>query len=666
MNENHTTVCSEEGNQQADEKPLSQSPPVARVLTPWLSFALAFIGLVWAGGILLDIGVALFTEQAISAIVAHSLAIIYLNVSPRGGPKKHLAWYDGLFAALGFGVGWYLFFRYPVLAEEFFYLPVETTIVGGILVLLVIEALRRTAGWSLFFVVMAFCLYALLGHLVPGDLAGRSLRPSDFFAFLGIDNVALLGLPLTVISTIVIIFIFFGQVLQQTGGSAFFTDIATATMGHTRGGSAKIAVVASGLFGSISGSAVSNVASTGVITIPLMREAGYKAKVAGAIEAVASTGGQIMPPIMGAAAFLMAELLEVEYQEVVLAAILPALLYYIALFLQVDLEAGRMGIAPIPKDQIPSAFGVLKGGWHFTIPFAVLLLALFRLNAPPEKAALYGAGSMVVLGLILSYKGKKLSLSKILTCFIKTGTTSVDIVVIGAAAGIILGILDATGLSFGLTLILVQLGEGNLFVLLGLTAIICIFLGMGMPTTALYFLLATLAAPPLIKLGIQPMAAHLFVLYFGLMSMITPPVAIAAFTAAKLADAPPMATGYAAVRFGWPAFVVPFLFVIAPNLLMRGSFIGISLAFLTAIAGIWMASAGLTGFLFSRLSWWLRALYIVGGLALLIPSQAFGSAGAVQIMGALVCGASVAWEYYHLAGAAKPRSAKLRGDSIPQ
>jgi TRAP-type uncharacterized transport system fused permease subunit len=263
--------------------------------------------------------------------------------------------------------------------------------------------------------------------------------------------------------------------------------------------------------------------------------------------------------------------------------------------------------------------------------------------------------------LIFSYKGKKLSLSKILTCFIKTGTTSVDIVVIGAAAGIILGILDATGLSFGLTLVLVQLGEGNLFILLGLTAIICIFLGMGMPTTALYFLLATLAAPPLIKLGIQPMAAHLFVLYFGLMSMITPPVAIAAFTAAKLANAPPMATGYAAVRFGWPAFVVPFLFVLAPNLLMRGSFIGISLAFLTAIAGIWLASAGLAGFLFSRLSWWLRALYIVGGLALIIPSQAFEIANMLQVVGAVICGASLAWEYYNVFGAAKSRHSR---DSI--
>jgi TRAP transporter 4TM/12TM fusion protein len=620
--------------------------------------------LIWAGGILLDVGIALFTEQVISAILANALAIIYLNVSLDGGSRGHLPWYDGIFAALGFGTGWYLFFRYPVLAEEFFYMPVETTIIGAILVLLVTEALRRTAGWGLFFVLMAFFVYGLLGHIVPAPLAGRSLQPSDFFAFLGIDNVAMLGIPLTIISTIVIIFIFFGQVLQQTGGSAFFTDIAAALMGRSRGGSAKIAVVASGLFGSISGSAVSNVASTGVITIPLMRQGGYRAPVAGAIEAVASTGGQIMPPIMGAAAFLMAELLEVGYQEVVLAAILPAILYYVAVFLQADLEAGRMGIAPIPKDQIPPALDVLKRGWHFIVPFAVLLIALFKMNAPPEKAALYGSASIVLLGLVLRYKGKKLTLSGILHCFIATGTKSVDIVIIGAAAGMILGVIDATGLSFGLTLILVQLGEGSLFILLLLTAIICIILGMGMPTTALYFLLATLAAPPLIKLGVQPMAAHLFVLYFGLMSMITPPVAIAAFTAAKLANAPPMSTGFVAVRFGWPAYVVPFLFVMAPNLIMQGSFIDICLAFLTAIGGIWLASAGLTGYLFSFLSWRLRVIYIVAGSGLLIPSQAFEMANMVQIVGAVIGGATLGWEYYNFSRAAKPRSIKLRGNFV--
>ena len=638
-----------DGQEQENESNLSPAPPksrVARVLTPWLSGGLALMGLIWVGEILLNIGIALFTEQVISAFLGLSLAIIFLNVpAKKGNFSDRLPPLDAALAMLGFAIGWYLFFRYPTLAEEFYYLPVETTIVGGMLVLLVIEALRRSSGWSIFTVFMIFVAYALLGHLIPGDLAGRSLAPGKFFAFMGIDNVALLGLPLTVICNIVIVFIFMGQILLQSGGSAFFTDAAAAIMGKSRGGSAKIAVVASGLFGSISGSAVSNVASTGVITIPLMRQGGYSRKVAGAIEAVASTGGQIMPPIMGTAAFLMAELLEVEYREVVAAAILPALLYYVSVFLQTDLEAGRRGIAPLPKDRIPAIGGVFRQGWYFLVPFAVLLYALFEWNSPPEKAALWAVVSIAVLGSVFSYRGHRLTPRVLVRCLIRTGSTSVDIIVIGAVAGMILGVIDVTGLGFGLTFILVQLGEGNLFYLLGLTAVVCIILGMGMPTTAIYFLLATLAAPPLIKLGVEPMAAHLFVLYFGLLSMISPPVALAAFTAAKLAEAGPMETAIAACKLGWPAFVVPFLFVISPNLMMQGEILDIAIVFITAITGIWFASAGAAGFFLNHLNLLQRIAYIVGGLSLLLPSQAFASAYLIEIAGFVICAATLLTEY---------------------
>jgi TRAP transporter 4TM/12TM fusion protein len=451
------------------------------------------------------------------------------------------------------------------------------------------------------------------------------------------DTNALLGTPLIIIFTVVVIFIFLGQVLLRSGGSEYFTDLAAALMGRSRGGSAKIAVVASGLFGSISGSAVSNVASTGVITIPLMRQGGYSKKVAGAIEAVASTGGQIMPPIMGAAAFLMAELADVLYQEVIIAAILPALLYYISVFLQADLEAGKIGIKPIPSDQIPAFRNVMKTGWYFIVPFVILLGTLFWLNAPPETAALFGTASICVLGSLFSYNEKRLTFPILWLCLKKTGEISVDIIVIGATAGLIIGVLEATGLSFGLTFMLVQIGEGNLFLLLGLTAVICIILGMGMPTTAIYFLLAVLATQPLIDLGVEPLAAHLFVLYFGLMSMITPPVALAAFTAAKLANARPMATAWAACQFGWPAFIVPFLFVIAPNLIMVGDTINILTTFVSAIAGIWFTSAGFIGYLISHLNLYQRVAYIIGGLFLLLPSQAFEQAYLIELAGAALC-----------------------------
>ena len=317
------------------------SSSVARALTPWLSATLALIGIVWASGVMVDLGIALITEQVICGILGLTYAIIYINVPVNRRRSNNLPWYDAAAALIGFLLGWYLFFRYPLLLDQMAYMPKESAFVGFLLIALTAEALRRTAGWGLLCVLFVFFAYGLFGHLVPGTLSGRSLELTKFFSYLGMDTNALLGTPLIIIFTVVVVFIFLGQVLLRSGGSEYFTDLAAALMGRSRGGSAKIAVVASGLFGSISGSAVSNVASTGVITIPLMRQGGYSRKVAGAIEAVASTGGQIMPPIMGAAAFLMAELAEVLYQEVIVAAILPALLYYVSVFLQADLEAGK-------------------------------------------------------------------------------------------------------------------------------------------------------------------------------------------------------------------------------------------------------------------------------------------------------------------------------------
>ncbi|MBT4941085.1 MAG: TRAP transporter fused permease subunit, partial [Rhodospirillaceae bacterium] len=452
--------------EKSSETPAPPSP-VARALTPWLGITLGTIGLLWASGIAVDLGIEIIAEQVMVLVLGISFSIIFLNVPVHPRYTGTLPWFDAIAALIGLGIGLYMFYRYPVLLENVAYMPVEGTTVGVILVVLTTEALRRTAGWGLCAVLLTFFAYSFLADIVPGQLQGRAMAPGTFFSFLGIDTTGILGIPLTIITTVVIIFIFLGQVLLHSGGSEFFTDVAAAIMGRSRGGSAKIAVVASGLFGSISGSAVSNVASTGVITIPLMRQGGYSRPIAGAIEAVASTGGQIMPPIMGAAAFLMAELLEIRYQEVILAAILPALLYYIAVFLQADLEAGKTGIKPVPEDQIPPIVRVLKEGWYFIVPFAVLITALFSWNSPPETAALFGAGSIVVLGTILSYKGKRLNLQILIFCLRKTGEMSVDILVIGATAGMIIGILDATGLSFGLTFLLVQVGEGNLFLLLG-------------------------------------------------------------------------------------------------------------------------------------------------------------------------------------------------------
>src|SRR5690606_14752158 len=430
-------------------------------------------------------------------------------------------------------------------------------------------------------------------------------------------------------------FILFGSVLGITGGSRFFTDASLLAMGRFRGGSMKIAVLASMLFGSISGSAVANVTATGIVTIPLIKRGGYPAHKAGAIEAVASTGGQLMPPVMGAAAFLMAEFLQVPYAEVALAAFIPSVLYYGALFVQADLEAARAGISRVSKSAIPEKRAVL-GGLHFILAFVVLIGALFVLLWQPERAALAAALTAAVTALVFGYRAVRPKLSALFPVFEDTGRSVVEIIIISAASGLVIGVLNVTGLSFNLTYALVQIGGGSAIVLLVLSAIVCIILGMGLPTLGVYVLLAALVAPAMVQVGIEPMAAHMFVLYFGMMSMITPPIAIAAFAAASIAQAPAMKTGWAAVKFGWVAFIVPFLFVYSPSLLLIGDPMEVTIAILTAGLGVWLISAALAGYFMSRLSPVLRVLFGFFGLMALIPAGAFPGAIYTDIIG--VCG----------------------------
>jgi TRAP transporter 4TM/12TM fusion protein len=454
----------------------------------------------------------------------------------------------------------------------------------------------------------------------------------------------MLGVPMKIVTSVVVVFVFFGQVLLKSGGSAFFTDISMALMGHRRGGPAKIAIVGSSLFGTISGSAVSNVLTVGVVTIPLMRRSGYQAHIAGAIEATASTGGQLMPPVMGIAAFLMAEFLEVPYATVALAALIPAVLFYIALFIQVDLEAARHDIRPIDTERIPRLAQVLKNGWHFPIPFAVLVYALFWLNYEAATAGLVATVAALALALLFPFQGKRIGLRDLYVMLRDTAFSVLELFMIGAAAGIIIGTLNYSGLGFTLTVLLVHLAGGVLIALLVIAAIACIVLGMGMPTVGVYILLATLVAPSLVKMGIEPLAAHMFIMYYGCLSMITPPVAIGAFAAANLAQADPMRTGFAAMRLGWTVFVIPFLFVFSGTLLMQGSAAAILIDFAAAVIGVWLVSAAMAGYSVRRMGALDRLLYALAGLALLVPLEAFGAGRAVNIAGAALAAALFIWE----------------------
>jgi TRAP transporter 4TM/12TM fusion protein len=422
---------------------------------------------------------------------------------------------------------------------------------------------------------------------------------------------------------------------MATGGSRFFTELALLAMGRFRGGSAKIAVVASGLFGSISGSAVANVVATGVVTIPMIKRGGYAPHQAGATEAVASTGGQLMPPVMGAAAFLMAEFLQVPYSTVVLAALVPALLYYTALFIAADLEAARAGIKRVEEADIPKAREVLPG-LHFFVPFIVLIVALFNFNVQPEEAVLWASVVLVVLALAFGYRGRRPGIRQMLDAFRSTGIGVIEIILITAGAGFVIGVLGISGLGFNLTFALVQIGGGNLLVLLILAAIVCIVLGMGLPTVGVYVLLAALVAPALVEVGVQPIAAHLYVMYFGMMSMITPPVAIAAYAAAGIARSDPMRTGLEACRFGWSAFVVPFLFVLSPTLLLIGPAGAVALAIVTATFGIWLVSIAVVGYLTRNLRPAMRGLFALSGLLALVPAAAFEGALVTDLVGVLL------------------------------
>ena len=624
-------------------EPGPESHWVDRILLPIFGTLLCLIAVALATELHLKLGFEVFTEQGLAAIFGLGLTVIYLK-QPTGhkGERHAIPWYDVVLAAVSFCVGAYLAVRYPLLQDELFERRGEAFALGVLAIPLTVEGLRRTAGWNLVVILVTFLVYSLIADWMPNPLDVRVMNPYVMPGSLTIDNVGLFGLPMTIICTIVMMFILLGQLLLKSGASQWFTDIATALIGGTRGGSAKIAVIASGLFGSISGSAVSNVVSTGVITIPLMRQGGYEPKVAGAFEAVASTGGQIMPPIMGAAAFLMAEFLEISYVEVVVAAIIPSLLYYFAVFLYADLEAAKKKIAPVPKDKIPPLGRVLKEGWFYSLPFVVLIYALFAMNRSPEEAAIWAAGCVIVVNWIFGYKGRRMSPAEIYHSVRDTGVTGVDIVVIGAMAGFIIGVVEVTGLGNGLTIVLIQFGEDNLYGLLAITAAVCIILGMGMPTTAIYLLVALLAAPPLIRLGVHPIAAHMFVLYFGIVSLITPPVAVAAFVAANLAGAKPMETALTAVRIGWTALVVPVIFVTSPALIMQGGAVEIVLAVLSAGAGVWVGTVAFMGYFNRPMGAVLRIAFLLAAVALLIPANAFAGAGWVEIAGAVLAAALVA------------------------
>lgn len=564
------------------------------------------------------IGWLAFNEQYMGLFLGLALFATFLLIPLRPGAKPdHVPWYDFVAAIAGLAVGLYIFVKYPALVDTLGDITQERVLFGTITIFLLAEATRRLVGLPLVIIAVVFVFYAFFAYLFPGDFYGRGWSVSRLATYLYLDANGIFGLPLQVGSSIVLVFILFGEVLNAVGGAAFLSDFAQAVMGRFRGGQAKIAIVSSSLFGNISGSAVANVVVDGAFTIPMMKKAGYPPTQAAAVEAVASTGGQIMPPVMGAAAFLIAEYLGIPYAQVALAALVPAILYYVALFIQVDLLAARNGIYGLPRAELPRLLKVMRRSAGFVVPLIALIVLMFFLNRRAEEAGL--VATLAALGVGLLTPGIHVGPRKIFEILISMGRSMLEIAAITGLAGVVIGILQLTGLGFTLTLTLLNLGQSSAPLLLILTAIVSMVLGMGMPTTAVYVLLAVLVAPGLAKLGILPIAAHLFIFYFGMLSMITPPVCIASYAAASIGKTDPIKTGWEGMRLCAIAYVVPFLFVFSPSLLLIGHWYIVLLSVMTAVVGAVLLAIGLVGYLFRPVGVIKRILFVFAAVGLLMP-----------------------------------------------
>jgi len=595
----------------------SLSGPTRR-LVDVLLILLTALGAGWALELHYYLPIAIFREQFLGAFLALSYSAIFLLCRARKGePGDRPEPYDYILAALGFAVGAYIAIWYPEISYSLASLSPERYLIGGLAILLAFEAVRRLLGWTLIWLALAVCAYALFADLVPGFMNGRGSSPERLGIYIFLDTNGILGVTLSVTATVVVSFILFGQALFGIRGDRFFTDVALSLLGKYRGGTAKVAVLSSSLFGTVSGSAVSNVLVSGSLTIPMMKRSGYSPHMSAAIESVTSTGGQIMPPVMGVAAFIIAEYLGVPYLEVALAAALPAALYYLSLLLQVHLEASRKGLEGIAAEMLPRLAGVMNRGWIYLVPIAVLVQTLLIMRWPAGKAGMAAAVAAVCIGFL--YPESRLGVRAILRVFRDSGRVMLSLVAMSVLAGIVIGGLQLSGLTFKFSLMLSDAGSGSLMLMLALTAVACIILGLGMPTTVIYVMLAVLIAPALVELGVQPIAAHFFIFYFGMLSMITPPVCIATYTAASIANADFWKAGVLGARFGVVAYLVPFIFVFHPPLLMQGSFGEILLAAGTTAAAVCFLAVACVGYMARSCGWIERAVFLSASLLMMLP-----------------------------------------------
>ncbi|MET4698491.1 TRAP transporter 4TM/12TM fusion protein [Constrictibacter sp. MBR-5] len=577
------------------------------------------------------IGLVLIEPRYFYLLTALLLPLVFVAFpATKSGSKEFVPWYDALLALITFVVLLYFVWEANRILEEAweYSAPNIAIALSCLLWLLLIEIGRRTGGPSILVVTIVFSLFPVYAHLVPEVISGVNQSIWDTAAFHIMSVESFLGIPMRAFGTLVFGFLIFGVAMQYTGAGAFFINFAFALLGKVRGGPAKVAIFSSGLFGSMSGSVVSNVLTTGCMTIPAMKKIGFKPAYAGGVEACASTGGVLMPPIMGATAFVMASFLNVPYVEVVIAATIPSLLYYFGLFMQIDAYAARRGMKGLPASELPSLWQTVKEGWYYIFAFLALIYMLLILQ---QEATAPFYATALLLGINQISAKHRMNWAKFKAFFFGTGILFAELCGILAAIGLIVGSLSLTGMAGTLTNDLVFIAGGNVLMLLVMGALTSFILGMGMTVTACYIFLAVILAPALIKAGLNPMGVHLFLMYWGMISFITPPVAIGAFVAAGLAKAPPMQTGMEAMRLGIVIYIVPFFFVFNPALLFQGEATEIAIVVGTAILGVIVISGALQGYLLQvgdlgsgPVSLFARLLIFAGGLFLAAPGGTFG------------------------------------------
>jgi TRAP transporter 4TM/12TM fusion protein len=608
-----------------------------------------------------------FSSLVIRAIHVSFLVMLIFVFYPagKGGDRKKLPWYDVLLAVVGFALGFYHLVFEGDLIERSGDPNTADLVVATLAAVFVFEAARRVLGWALPLVCATFLAYGLFGQYLPGSLAHRGYGFDQIVSQLYLGSDGILGIPTLVSATYIFLFILFGTFLEHAGMIRLFNSLALGLVGHAQGGPAKVAVISSGMMGTISGSGVANVLTVGQFTIPLMRRFGYTPVFAGAVEATSSMGGQIMPPVMGAVAFIMAETLNVPYADIVKAAIIPATLYYLTAFWMVHLEAGRLKLMGLAKADCPNPWTALKENWYLALPLAVLVYMLFhgftpmfsgmmglaltaililgtalaaRISVTALRYAFWfvlglGAASFAkwgivpVLGVIgvlvaanFAVKGGQATLRTMKAGMVDGAKQALGVGIACAIVGVIIGVLTLTGAASNFAGYILEIGEKSLFLSLLLTMLVCLVLGMGIPTIPNYIITSSIAAPALLKLGVPLIVSHMFVFYFGIMADLTPPVALAAFAAASIAKAPAMKIGFKATQIAIAGFVIPFMAVYAPALMMQGdpSVSAVVYVVFKATLAIFLWGSAAIGYLWSPLSMVERVVAAAGAFFLVV------------------------------------------------